>query len=140
MTVTGNLGLADVAAVRLTLMKCLAEQPESVFIDLDAMRVEQPLALAVFMAVARQAARWPGIPVLLCTDMLETRTHLQSAPYHRLPLFPDIDSARRHSGMPVRSLPRISDEILPIQGAGRHARNVATDACLRWDLPDLIGP
>jgi anti-sigma regulatory factor (Ser/Thr protein kinase) len=31
-------------------------------------------------------------------------------------------------------------ELLPVSGAARHARNVVTDACLRWGLPSLIAP
>jgi two-component sensor histidine kinase len=34
----------------------------------------------------------------------------------------------------------ISDLLLPLTGTSRHARDLATEACLRWDLPDLIGP
>ena len=140
VTVTGRLGLNDVASLRLRLMKCLAEQPDMVIVDLNGMRVENPLSLAVFMAVGRQAARWPGIPLLLCTDVPETRAQLTTAAYHRLPLFRTVESARQHAETYERSLPAVSEEIFPIQGAVRHARNVATDACLRWGLPDLVGP
>jgi len=140
MTVNGRLGLNDVSTLRLHLMKCLAEQPEAVLIDLDGVRVEQPLALAVFTAAARQSRCWPGIPLLLCTSTAETRAMLRSGAYRRLPLFRDVTSARQHIGKFGQSLPSLSDDILPIEGAGRHARNVATDACLRWGLPDMVGP
>jgi two-component sensor histidine kinase len=33
----------------------------------------------------------------------------------------------------------VSEELPPASGAPRHARNVVTDACLRWDLPDAVG-
>jgi anti-sigma regulatory factor (Ser/Thr protein kinase) len=33
----------------------------------------------------------------------------------------------------------VFEELLPVSGAAWHARNVVTDACLRWDLPDLVG-
>jgi len=39
------------------------------------------------------------------------------------------------------STPRVVfEELPPVTGAPRYARNVVTDACLRWDLPDLVGP
>jgi hypothetical protein len=139
VTVTGRLGLDDVAPLRLRLMKCLAEQPDMVLVDLNGLRVENPLSLTVFMAVGRQAARWPGIPLLLCTDVPETRAQLRSGAYHRLPLFRTVESARKHAESYERSLPALTEEIFPIQGAVRHARNVATDACLRWNLPELVG-
>jgi anti-anti-sigma regulatory factor len=140
VTLTGELRLEDVASVRLRLMKSLAEQPEAVLIDVNGLRVEDPLSLAVFVAVARQATRWPGIPVLICTDTAETRAQFQGAAYRRLPLFRTIESAQRAATSYERSLPTLSDEIIPIAGAPRHARNVVTDACVRWDLPRLAGP
>jgi anti-sigma regulatory factor (Ser/Thr protein kinase) len=33
----------------------------------------------------------------------------------------------------------VSEELLPVSGAPRYARNVVTDACLRWDLPHVVG-
>jgi hypothetical protein len=34
----------------------------------------------------------------------------------------------------------IKDTLLPTSGAARHARELITQGCLRWDLPHLIGP
>jgi anti-sigma regulatory factor (Ser/Thr protein kinase) len=34
----------------------------------------------------------------------------------------------------------VSDLLPPIAGAVRQARNMATEVCVRWDLPHLIGP
>ena len=34
----------------------------------------------------------------------------------------------------------VTEELLPLAGAARHARNVVTEACLRWDLPGLVAP
>jgi two-component sensor histidine kinase len=36
--------------------------------------------------------------------------------------------------------PRVVEDLLPVTGAPRHARNLVTDACLRWDLTHLIPP
>lgn len=33
----------------------------------------------------------------------------------------------------------VCEELLPVTGAARHAHDVVTDACLRWDLPELVG-
>jgi hypothetical protein len=33
----------------------------------------------------------------------------------------------------------VLEELLPVPGASRRARNVVTDACLRWDLPNVVG-
>lgn len=31
-------------------------------------------------------------------------------------------------------------ELLPVSGAPRRARNEVTDACVRWDVPELVAP
>jgi anti-anti-sigma regulatory factor len=140
VTLTGRLGLRDVAPLRSRLLKCLAEQPEAVLIDLSGFSVSEPLALGVFTAVVRQAARWPGVPVLFCAPTPATRTVMKQGAYHRLPTFHSVPAARRHIGLDQRTLPSLTDDLLPVFGAPRHARNFATDACLRWDLAHLVAP
>ncbi|WP_328476912.1 ATP-binding protein [Actinoplanes sp. NBC_00393] len=140
VTLTGRLGLADIVQLRDRLLKCLAEQPDALLVDLRDLHVDQPLALSVFTAVLRQAARWPGTPVLLCGPPPQTRALLLSGAYRRLPLFAGLDAARHHLADERRSVPSVREELLPVSGSPRHARDVATDACLRWDLPDLVAP
>jgi two-component sensor histidine kinase len=36
--------------------------------------------------------------------------------------------------------PALSDQLLPVVGATRHARDMLTEACALWDLPELVGP
>ncbi|WP_229074123.1 ATP-binding protein [Actinoplanes sp. DH11] len=140
VSATGTLRLADVVSLREKLLKCLAEQPDALLIDLADLEVDQPLALSVFTVVLRQAARWPGTPVLLCAPTPDTRKLLITGAYQRLPLFDDLVSAHEHLGDDRLTMPMISEDLLPVSGSTRHARNVATEACLRWDLPDLIAP
>jgi anti-anti-sigma regulatory factor len=137
---TGDLRLSDIVPVRLRLLKCLAEQPEALLIDLSRMTLADPLALNVFVAVRRQAARWPGIPFLLCAAEPHTADLLSGATYRTVPRFPTLAAAREHAGLERHTLSVINDELLPISGAARQARNVATDACVRWDLPELLAP
>jgi hypothetical protein len=137
---TGRLGLADVARLRLRLVKCLAEQPDALLVDLSGCTVAEPLALAVFTAVSSQAVRWPGIPVLLCAAAGRTQELLSGAAFRHIPQFAGIEAAREHAAAYRQTLPSFTDELLPLSGAARHARNEATDACLRWDLPHLVGP
>lgn len=137
---SGRLDLLDVAPLRNRLLKCLAEHPEALLLDLSELSVGEPLALAVLPAVARQAARWPAIPVLLCAARPETRRALGLAAYRRMALVDSVETARSVLADDRRVLPTITDELLPMKGAARQARNVATDACLRWDLPHLVAP
>jgi anti-anti-sigma regulatory factor len=136
----GDLGLGDVAGVRLRLLKCLAEQPEALLLDLSRMTLSDPLALTVLGAVRLQAARWPGTPMLLCAPDPLVSAHLRGASYRSLPMFPTVEAARKHAGRERRTMLVVSDELLPVSGAARQARDVATDACSRWDLPGLLAP
>ena len=140
VTLHGRLGLRDVAPVRTRLLKCLAEQPHAVLVDLAGLSVDEPMALAVFTAVTRQAARWPGIPVLFCAPGPRTGALLNRGVLRRLPTFSSVAAARDHVGMDRRTLPSLSEDVLPLSGAARQARNVATDACARWDLAHLVAP
>ncbi|MFF5083817.1 ATP-binding protein [Actinoplanes sp. NPDC000266] len=134
---SGTLGLTDVSGVHTRLLKALAEQPEALLVDVSAMTVDQPLALAVFTAASRQATRWPGIPVLIYGAQPRVHELLTGPAYYRLPVFGGLEAAREQVGA---ALPALSEELLPLSGAPRHARDVATEACLRWDLPGLIAP
>jgi len=137
---TGELGMADVAPLRTRLVKCLAEQPDALLIDLSRMTLHDPLALGLFGAVRRQSARWPGIPLLLCAPEPHTARQLRGATHRSLTVFATLEAAQDHAGRERHTLPMLSDDLLPISGAARQARNVATDACLLWELPDLLAP
>lgn len=137
---TGTLDLAEVASLRLRLFRCLAEQPVALFVDLSGVSVPDPLAMIVFIAVARQAARWPGVPMLLCAPSARVGAVLSGVAYRRLPVFASVESAAGQADLGGRGVPTLSADLLPTVGAVRQARNVATDACLRWDVAYLIGP
>jgi anti-anti-sigma regulatory factor len=136
----GALDGNGVAALHQSLLKCLAEQPDALIIDVSRLQVLDPLAMTVFPAVARQAASWPGTPVLLCAPTPEVRTLLSRAAFRQLPVFVDVAAARCDARDHRITLPTLRDELLPVAGAARQARNMVTDACVRWDLPHLIGP
>jgi hypothetical protein len=139
-SLAGPLQLPDVVPLRERLLKCLAEQPAALLLDISGLEVAQPLALAVFTAVQRQATRWPGTPVLLCGPRPESSDLLLNRAYQRLPIFDDLAAALAHLGDNRRIMPSISEDLLPVSGSTRHARDVVTEACLRWDLPGLVAP
>jgi anti-anti-sigma regulatory factor len=138
--ISGSLGRSEAVQVRIHLLKCLAEQPSALLVDMSELVVTDPLSLSVFSAVVRQAARWPGTPVLLCAPQPEAELMLAAAVYRRLPVFPSLDLARKHLGSGPYAAPSMTEELLPTFGAARQSRNVATEACLLWDLPALVGP
>lgn len=137
--ISGELDLTTAPQIRTTLLKCLADQPDTLAVDLSALTVAGNASLAVFLAVARQAAMWPGTPLLLCAPSPATAALLKSGHAGTLPVFPNVAAAQASTDGRA-TLPSISDELLPVSGAARRARDLSTEACARWDLPELVGP
>lgn len=131
---TGDLSVATAPRLRMALFKCLIEQPDAVVVDLAGLTLAEPQALRVFSVVARQAAMWPGTPLLLCAPS-NALAHLLAVGYGRLPVFESAEQALTVE--PRRRMASFSEMLLPAAGAARQARNVVTEACARWDLPDL---
>ena len=133
----GALGLSGATRTRAALLKVLTEQPEAIVVDLARVDECPTTSVTVFRAVARQAARWPAIPLLLAGPT----AHLTALLPHPspTPTFTSVTAAAASLGTPSAT-PMIVDDLLPVRGAARRARDVVTDACLRWNLPDLTGP
>jgi anti-anti-sigma regulatory factor len=138
--IVGVLDLPGAVAVRAALLKCLAEQPDAIVVDLSRMRLGDPSALNVFLALARRAAIWPAVPLVLCGARPDTAELLRlRAVDRRLPLMQSVSVALRwlrRGG----AVPFVTEELLPVMGAGRRARELVTEACLRWQVPGLVGP
>jgi anti-anti-sigma regulatory factor len=131
---TGELAVSTAPAVRMALAKCLVEQPQTLVVNVAGLTVTEPAAVSVFLAVAQQAAMWPGTPLLLCSPDPALASAL-AAGYGRLRVFPTVALAL--AAPPGRRLASISDLILPTSAASRQARLVAGEACRRWELPHL---
>src|SRR5690349_3965614 len=73
--VAGLLSLRTAPSVRSTVLRCLADCPAAVIVDLSDMMSESDVPLTIFPAMKRRAAQWPGIPVLVCapTPAVEQR-------------------------------------------------------------------
>jgi anti-anti-sigma regulatory factor len=134
----GELTMSTAPRVRTALTKCLVKRPAALIVDLARLTVTEPAALSVLLAVTRQAAVWPGTPVLICAPDPATTSALTGGSYGRLKVFSSVIDAL--AAPPERTLTSISERLLPVSGAARQARDVATEACLRWDVPHLTGP
>jgi hypothetical protein len=138
--VVGVLDVNGATAVRTALIKCLAEQPEAVLVDLSEMRLGNPSALSIFLAVARQAERWPAVPMMLCAPQTEAAELLRLRLIDsRMPVLPSLADAVRSLRLGP-AVPSVSEDLLPVVGAGRRAREIATEVCFQWELPGLVGP
>ncbi|MFI1991715.1 ATP-binding protein [Actinoplanes sp. NPDC020271] len=140
VTVQGKLDLGTAHRLQGALQNSLAEQPAALLADLSQMSLGDEVALSVFAAVHRQAGIWPGTPVLLCGPRPEVAGLLARNRYGSLQVRAGVDEAVSEVSRTETVMPMISDQLLPLSGAARHARDVATAACAQWHLPDLVGP
>src|SRR5690348_13040105 len=103
---------------------CLAEQPRALLVDISAMELAEDTALALFAALARQAARWPGTTVLLCGPPPHVAALLEDGRFGPVVVRSGVEQARRELAAGASVTPSLSDQLLPVAGAVRHARNV----------------
>jgi anti-anti-sigma regulatory factor len=140
VTLRGRLDLHATVPLRTALLKCLADQPEALLVDLAGMTTADDTSLAVFTAVVRQAAMWPGTPVLFYAPAPATASLLAHGRFGRLVVHDSrADALRAIDAGQVTTL-TVVDQLLPISGTARHARNMVTDSCSRWGMFHLIGP
>lgn len=140
VTLRGELDLRGAAPLRTALLKCLADQPEALLVDLAGMTTADHTSLAVFTAVVRQAAMWPGTPVLFYAPAPATAALLAHGRFGRLMVHNSrADALEAIDAGQVTTL-SVVDQLLPVSGTARHARNMVTDSCSRWGLFHLIGP
>lgn len=139
VTLTGAVSLSAVPRIRDTLMKCIAEQPSAIVVDLSLARLEQTYALNVFSMVARRAALWSGVRLILVSGAaFDGGLSLAARTLGRFvricPTLPQARAAARRA--PVR---RLAVMILPPSKASPHtARTYVTDVCTTWGCTTLL--
>jgi hypothetical protein len=123
--------------LRAVVLKCLAECPTAIVIDLAELDVVDGIAVAVFVAVGREAAAGPGISVLLCRPggLLARRLRaLDPWQPHYPTVAAAIDAVEHGPAAPnwlYRRLP-------PEPEAASLAGCLVADACAAWQLSPLI--
>ena len=133
----GELGLRTVPHLRSTLLKCLADQPSGVVVELDGTTVGAPIVLGAFGTLARRAAEWPGVLVALAVSDGPVRDLLRRTALDRVvPTFASVAEAVRALGtMPERQHAVVE---LPAEAASvAQARRFVTDTCAAWDIGGL---
>jgi hypothetical protein len=120
-------------AVRSALVGVLASGPEALVVDVSDLELDGPGAANVLRDVARENEDWPAAHLALCcADAQQWRAS-------GLPVWPTAADAFAALGEPEENL-HLSAALEPVVGAARRARELATEACGRWDLPELAGP
>jgi anti-anti-sigma regulatory factor/anti-sigma regulatory factor (Ser/Thr protein kinase) len=138
--VRGALNLDTATTIRHTLLKCLANQPTLVVIDLAAARVADDLAVALFPAIDRHAAAWPGCDVILAAPSPEVDEALKTTAVCRyVKICPTVEDALRPD-RPTPTYRRRSTPLLPIPSSATEARWFVDEICRSWGVEKLSGP
>jgi hypothetical protein len=131
---SGVLDADSVPAARSALLDVLAGQPEALVVDVRELTVGHPAAVTVLRDVASLCADWPGTPLAVCAAP-DSGAWRDAG----LPVWPDPGEAVAALGAPAPDH-FLSAELEPAVGAARRSRELVTEACARWELPDLAGP
>jgi anti-anti-sigma regulatory factor/anti-sigma regulatory factor (Ser/Thr protein kinase) len=135
----GPLTARTAPVVRGVLLKGLAECPTALIVDVGRVDVDSDLPLTVFRAAQRQAAQWPGIPVLLCrpgpalADRLANRAMARHLAVHA-----SLEDAIAALKRPMRAQPAVRADLPATAHAGRQARELVVEACRGWGLDHLV--
>jgi hypothetical protein len=134
----GPLDVGTYPRLRDHLVKVGTDHPRAVIVDLAALDVETPSALAIFPAVHTRLAQWPGVPLLLVVpDNGRTRYLLANNRTARvLPVHDTVDAAvAAIDDLPPR---RVKYTRLPnaLTSPGI-ARHFARRVCAAWAVGDL---
>jgi hypothetical protein len=129
----GVLDVETVPSVRSALLDVLATQPEAVVVDVTGLRVTQPEAVTVLHELLDQTRDWPAAHLALAGPVGNTAWQLSG-----WPVWPDVTGALTALGRPD-SERRVSVDLEPVVGAARRSRELITEACGRWEQPDLAG-
>lgn len=133
---TGQLTVRNRHRLRAAVMKCLADCPSAVVVDLARCQLVDRLAAAVFVAMRREAAVGPAINVLVAgadPTLAERITALDP----RQPMFATAEQALRaiSHGPAVATWRRGRFPAVP--EATSLAGCLVADACVDWLRPDL---
>jgi len=137
----GTLTMQTAPAVRGRLLKCLADCPDALIVDVADLATESDGPLTVLRVVQRQAHRWPGIPMLLCRpDSALAEQLTRPGPDRYPPFHPSIERAIAALDRPVLARPTIHTDLLSTPEACPRARDVVFHACQDWDLANAADP
>jgi anti-sigma regulatory factor (Ser/Thr protein kinase)/anti-anti-sigma regulatory factor len=133
----GELTLSEVSRLRHSLLRCLAECPDALIVDLQGVSGSGELALAVFRAVRRRASTWPAVPVLLCSPLAGVATKLARAGLDRiLPVY-RTRAAALAATTAAPSIARADHDFVPSVHTPTRARSLIAEICHAWDLKEV---
>lgn len=133
--VTGTLTVQTATALRAGLMKCLADCPDALIVDVAALTADSGVPLTVLRVVQRQAQGWPAIPMVLCRpDAALARQLVRAGPDAYPSIYPSVEDAIAALDRIAQVRPAIHLDLPATTDSCAWARDVVVQACRDWDL------
>ncbi|MGH8869080.1 MAG: ATP-binding protein [Actinomycetes bacterium] len=133
LTLDGTLEPDSHALLQSEFDHALAEVPTAVVCSADAVTHADQSVPGWFVAMARQAAEWPGIPSLLaCAGSHAVATQMRQVAGNGPTVFPTVVQALEDV---TSRRPRVEARfpLPPRPEVVKHARDIVETACLEWD-------
>jgi anti-anti-sigma regulatory factor len=140
LRVSGELGLETATHLRDALLKCVAEQPAGVIVDLGTLRVRDGSSLAVFNILVRWLAALPGSVVVLARPRPGVRAVLRRWRIDRYLAVSDTMSDARRALRQPGAMGQMSERLAPVPESIPVGRWLVVRACEQWGLADAAVP
>jgi anti-sigma regulatory factor (Ser/Thr protein kinase) len=139
VTVRGRLDPHTAPVLRQTVLKALAAEPAAVLIDLAGVTDVDPIALTVFLSLARAAAAWPGAQLIHHSATPGLAGELEELAIGRhVPLAADRAEAEALAGRGTGPV-QVRWDVLGGADGLTEARDVVRTFCERHGLESLSG-
>jgi hypothetical protein len=133
----GELTPKTYEQLRDYLLKCAAEEPAAIVVDLAGMRTTIASLLTVFPTVCDRIRDWPGVPLALAAAQQPLRTLLGvGAVRGFVPTYHSVSDAL--DGLDAAPRPHRRQVQLPCEAASaRLARQLVERTCQQWGIPAM---
>jgi anti-anti-sigma factor len=133
----GELELASYPLLRDCLLKCMAEQPDAVLVELGELRVQSSALLSVFVTVWMRCATWTTIPLVLAATREPLRSMLLASGAQR---FVATHMTLAQSWASVEDPPPRRRAEFGLGGShpdGQRVRGFVRSQCEHWNLAQV---
>lgn len=130
----GSLDITTATDLRRVLLKCLADDPTAIIVDLSGLIVVNDLCLVLFPAIARHAAEISGAPILLCAPSAPVDRMLQALTIdNQVTICATHDEAVERVAHTARMAP-VRGRFSPTPTSVPQARMIAVQTCRWWGV------
>jgi anti-anti-sigma regulatory factor/anti-sigma regulatory factor (Ser/Thr protein kinase) len=140
VALAGDLTLESASTVRTVLLKCFAQVPDAVIVDLAGLRTDTRAHLTVFPAAVHAQTTAP-VALLLCGASAQMAAMMGGRQLGEVAVY----DTREHAVAAVRAARvraprRVSAHLAPAPMAPATARKMIDEACQSWGIEHLREP